>query len=151
MTLTYDLEVVTTATPTDVVAELFRSVKVRPQFAQYDGITEAVTPLFDVTAFGGATDALSEDLGIYPSVFIEFRPRPHHDADVMAFRKLLHATVNWMTTHGEDMALIKNGEMVLLYRRNGRVVLNNAATNEWTPQRLSLLDINYDTVYMPAI
>lgn len=140
---TYDLEVVTSRTPRQFVEALFERIGVETESdEELAGITEIRTPNFDISAFGGARDALSHELGIEPTVFIEFRPKPTLDTDIIAVKRLLEAIDRWLHFIENDVALIHNGETVMLYRKEGKLRINQACKS-WTPARLSLITYPY--------
>lgn len=147
---TYDLEVVTSRTPGDFVHALFERIGVEAHVEEIEGIWDITTQNFRITAFDGAHDALSGDLGIIPTVFIEFRPKPTLETDILALKNLITALDKWLHYIQNDCALIHNGEAVMLYRKDGKLYVNDAC-RAWTPARLSLVTYPYDTVTMPAL
>ena len=146
----FDLEVVTSRTPVEFVRALFERIDVTATAEHLDGILEIRTENFEISTFDGARDAISAELGIIPTVFIEFRPKPSLDTDIIAVKRLLEATDRWLHFIQNDMLLTYNGESVMMFRKDGQLKINSAC-KAWTPARLSLITYPYDVVEMPAV
>jgi len=149
-TTTFDIEVVTQRTPHDFVKQLFKRVNIKANIERVGDIEEISTNSFEITAFDGAEDALSDELNIAPNVFIEFRPKPHLQTDLLAIKHLIEALNQWLHVIDNDFAMIHNGESVMMYRCNCELFINKAS-NGWTPARLSLITFPFQTVEMPAL
>ncbi len=149
-TTTFDMEVVTSCTTHEFVERLFKRINIVAQVENLNDITEIYTKNFEISSFANADDAISKELGIRPNVFIEFRPKPALQTDILAVKRLLEATDKWLHFIDNDIVLTYNGESVMLYRKNGKLRLNGAS-NGWTPARLTLITYPYETVEMPAL
>lgn len=150
MTITYDLEVTTNLTPAAFVRLLFSRINVPIQLEHFNGIYEIKTPNFEISAFGDVEDAISEDMGIRPDVVVEFRPRPLAHAHVRGLEALLNAIDAWLRELDNDFIMIYNGAIIMMYRKDGRLVLNRACP-VWTDERRALLKFPYDMVSIPGI
>lgn len=149
-TITFDLEVVTSRTPTAFVQALFERIDVVASVQMLEGIKEITTPNFQISAFDGASDALSQELCIEPTVFIQFRPKPTLETPLLAIKRLLEAMDKWLHAIPNDFVMIYNGEAVMMYRKDGLLTLNRACT-AWTPARTALITYPYTEADMPAI
>lgn len=149
-TTTFDMEVVTSHSPREFVTRLFERINITAEVEPLGDITEIRTQNFEISTFTNATDAISHELGIAPNVFVEFRPRPTLQTDIIAVKRLLEATNKWLHFIDNDMVLIYNGESVMMYRKGGKLRVNDASRG-WTPARLSLINYPYETVTMPAL
>lgn len=147
---TFDLEVVTRRKPGEFVHALFERIDVNAIVEEFEGVCEIKTENFEISAFDKARDAISEELGIEPTVFIQFRPRPTLDTDIIAVKHLLQAMDKWMHAIENDFVLVYNGESVMMFRRDCQLSINTAS-KAWTPARLSLITFAYNEVEMPAL
>jgi hypothetical protein len=147
---TFDMEVVTSKNPQAFVETLFQRINVQARAVTLEGMTQISTEYFDITTFDGARDAISSDLGIEPTVFIEFRPKATLDTEIIAIRRLLQALDKWLHFIGNDFVLTYNGADVMMYRKDCQLVINEAC-EAWTPARLSLLTFPFSVVNMPAV
>ncbi|MEO0563036.1 MAG: SitI3 family protein [Chloroflexota bacterium] len=148
---TFDMEVVTSRTPRAFVEALFERIDVPTDDAQtLAGITEITTEHFDISTFDGARDAISAELGIEPTVFIQFRPKPSLATDIIAVKRLITAVDKWLHDIGNDVVLVFNGESVMMFRKDGVLKLNEASRG-WTDARRSLITYDYTVVTMPAL
>jgi len=149
-TTTFDMEVVTSCTPQEFVERLFKRINIVAQVENLNDIMEIYTKNFEISSFANADDAISKELGISPNVFVEFRPKPALQTDILAVKRLLEATDKWLHFIDNDIVLTYNGESVMLYRKNGKLRIN-AASKGWTPARLTLITYPYENVEMPAL
>lgn len=147
---TFDLEVVTSRKPGEFVEALFDRIDVEAHIEELDDLCEIQTESFAISAFDHAVDATSRDLGIHPTVFVEFRPKPSLPTDIIAVKRLLQAMNEWMRAINNDFVLVYNGETVMMYRRDCQLVVN-IACKAWTPARLALITFAYQEVAIPAV
>ncbi|MFZ4816383.1 MAG: SitI3 family protein [Phototrophicaceae bacterium] len=147
---TFDLEVATHRSPDEFVKFMFGLIHIPIEFEALDGIWETQTQNFEVSVFDHAADALTSELGIHPTVFVEFRPKPSLETDIIAVKHLLQAIDRWMLEMPYDFALVHNGESVMMYRRVGKFYVN-LASNGWTPARLSLITVPYEPIDIPPL
>jgi hypothetical protein len=145
MTTTFDIEVVTDCAPHEFVARLFERVNIPVEIEHINGINEITTPNFEISAFGEAADALSQELNIKPNVFIECRPKSSLRTDLLAIKRLLEAVNHWMHALENDFAMIYNGDSVMMYRKDGKLTVNTESEG-WTPARMTLITVPYATV-----
>jgi hypothetical protein len=144
------MEVVTSCTPQTFVERLFERINIVAEVEELGDITEIRTTNFEISCFANADDAISVELGILPNVFVEFRPKPSLQTDLIAVKRLMEATDKWLHFIDNDMVMVYNGESVMMYRKQGKLRVN-AASKGWTPARLSLITYPYETVEMPAL
>lgn len=148
---TFDVEVVTEKTAATFVTALFERVNVTAEVEPIKGGgAEITTQNFTISAFDNAEDALSCELDIDPNVFIEFRPKLTLQTDILAIKRLLEAMNEWMRLIDNDFSMVHNGESVMMYRKACQLYVN-PASNGWTPNRLTLITIPYETVAMPPL
>lgn len=148
--MTFDMEVVTSKSPQVFVENLFERINVQARSVTLEGITQMSTENFDITIFDGARDAISGELGIEPTVFIEFRPKTTLDTDIIAIRRLLQALDKWLHFIGNDFVITYNGSSLMMYRKDCQLKVNEAC-EAWTPARLSLLTFPFSVVNIPAV
>ncbi len=149
-TTTFDVEVVTEHTPQEFVERLFERVKIKTDIEVVDDAANITTKNFEITAFDHAQDALSRELGIEPNVFIEFRPKPTLQTDLLAIKYLLEAMNEWLHAIDNDFCMVHNGESVMMYRKDCQLYIN-VASNGWTANRLTLITHPFQTVEMPPL
>jgi len=147
---TFDVEVVTDHEPHVFVVELFKYVDIEAEVEDIDGIQQMRTNSFAITVFDQAHDTISAELGIEPNVFIQFRPKQNLQTDVIAIKHLLEAINHWLKIIDNDFALVYNGETVMIYRKQKQIYVN-VASRGWTEARLSIINVPYEEVSMPAL
>ncbi|GEM_PF-2709535 len=147
---TFDLEVVTSRTPAEFVRLLFERIDVETHIQQYEDIAEIRTENFEISAFAGAHDALSAELAIAPDVFIEFRPLPQLATQIIAIKRLIVAIDKWLHFIHNDFALIYNGSIVMMYRKDKRLYVNELCP-VWNEHRRGLLSYPYEIVQIADI
>ena len=147
---TFDLEVVTSRTPAEFVRLLFERIDVETHIQQYEDIAEIRTENFEISAFAGAQDAISSELNITPAVFIEFRPLPQLPTQIIAIKRLIVAIDKWLHFIHNDFALIYNGSIVMMYRKDKQLYVNDLC-QIWNEHRLGLLTYPYEKVQIADI
>jgi hypothetical protein len=91
---------------------------------------------------------IEEEFGFTPTVCISFR-RDNETDPVTVRTNLLRGCIALLEGNNDDAVLLLNGEVVILLRRNGRLVLNTVE-GFWTDAELAVIPTPIEFESIPS-
>lgn len=152
MSIIYYLDIATSLSLQEVIQVLFQKMNYRQEFPDNYGEVVINTEFFGAIARKVTREdyASSRHLGIEPTIQLYFPWLARRSDDNLGYDQLIKLTVDYLTQTQNDLALLFEGAIPLLLRRNGELI-RNSAEGVWTPEGIKLITIPHKVEYIPNI